>query len=311
MNRSPSQLFATTQEAQRFVSLRSWFSDRVELNVYKDPTKPVMSVNDNVMSAHTAVDNARIVYVLPFVLALWVLTISFIQEFGPNPAMIDSAHNMIELNIEQRESGQPYDEHRDLYYRALVGEDGKGSKLDLITAVSSYGDENYRKSIYQKMAIISVFSVLSLVATILFARWPRAADIYFDRSSRIVYTWRNGRVSACHFDNLGFRQDKIGLHLFVYGEKKKGTGNYWAHSYCLQPTGKAHMNTEKDSLFFMAQIFAFMDKGKNAVITGDSFERPQPKTYLFVDKKPNDFDAQLSAVLQHDHLLSEIYETAK
>lgn len=59
--------------------------------------------------------------------------------------------------------------------------------------------------------------------------------------------------------------------------------------------------------FLMVQLFAFMDKGKKVVITGDSFYRLQSKAYLYQDKKPRDFDSRLAAILEREHELPELY----
>lgn len=67
------------------------------------------------------------------------------------------------------------------------------------------------------------------------------------------------------------------------------------------------MNSEDDNTFLMAQLFAFMAQGKQAVITGEQFQRAQPKTYLFQDRKPKDFEKRLEAILERDHQLPEIY----
>ena len=67
------------------------------------------------------------------------------------------------------------------------------------------------------------------------------------------------------------------------------------------------MNNEVDNTFLMAQLFAFMDKGKNSVITGNRFYRPPPRTYLYQDKKPNDFESRLAAILEREHELPELY----
>ncbi|MCW8349132.1 hypothetical protein MD535_24400 [Vibrio sp. ZSDZ65] len=157
------------------------------------------------------------------------------------------------------------------------------------------------------MAFISVLTLISLVLTFGLLRFPRLAEIHFDRQRGIVYTWRFGKIAACKFENLGFREDKIGLTLFLYGESKKHESGYWPALFGLQPTGKAHMNSEDDNTFLMAQLFAFIDEGKQAVITGESFQRPQSKTYLYVDKKPKNFDSRLEDILKRDDALPDIY----
>ncbi|NAW56366.1 MULTISPECIES: hypothetical protein [unclassified Vibrio] len=266
-----------------------------------------MSVNDNVLSIRNAAHNIRSIYFLPWVVGFWLLSISFVYDFGPNDGMIAHAHYNIQKNIDREKRGLSYDKERDLYYKALVGNDGTGSRLDLINAVIQHGSDSYRKSIYGEITFISILIVFSLILTAGLIRFPRLAEIHFDRQRGIVYTWRFGKIAACRFENLGFREDKIGLTLFLYGESKKHKSGYWPALFGLQPTGKAHMNSEDDNTFLMAQLFAFMDKGKQAVITGEQFQRAQPKTYLFQDNKPKDFEKRLEAILEREHQLPEIY----
>ena len=295
------------RHAQRLTNWRQQFKDTIELDAYADPGEPIMSVDDNVLSIRNAAHNIRLIYFLPWVIGFWVLSISFIYDFGPNGGMIYNAHDNIQRNAVLKEQGRSYDVKRDMYYRALVGEDGKGSKLDLIYAVSKYGTDSYRNRIYGDLIFMSVLVLIALGLTFGLVRFPRLADIYFDRQRGIVYTWRFGKIAACRFENLGFREDKIGLTLFLYGENKKHNGGYWPALFGLQPTGKAHMNNEADNTFLMAQLFAFMDKGKNSVITGNRFYRPPPRTYLYQDKKPNDFESRLAAILEREHELPELY----
>ncbi|MBP3140402.1 hypothetical protein ACTFQF_03870 [Aliivibrio fischeri] len=305
MKKTKSQRFCKTRHAQQFVNWRSEFEDKYELDAYADPTEPVMLVNDTILSVRNATHNYRLIYILPWILGLWILFFIQIYDFGPNRGMINSANYMVELNSKKQDQGIEYDKKRDMYYRTLVGEDGNGSRLNLIHAVTFYGDKNYRAAIYTDIILISILLVISILATLGGLRFPRFADIYFDRKRGIVYTWRFGKVAACKFKNLGVREDKLGLVLFLYGEDKKH--GYWAKSFYLQPTGRAHFNTENDNTFLMTQLFAFMGKGKSAVITEERFERPQPKSYLFIDKKPENFEQRLEEILKRDDRLPELY----
>ncbi|WP_251768724.1 hypothetical protein [Vibrio sp. SCSIO 43169] len=266
-----------------------------------------MAVNDNVLSIRNAAHNIRSVYFLPWVIGFWLLSISFIYDFGPNGGEVAYANsNVLEMR-EYEKKGVDFDREEYLYYEALVGADGKSSKLEYINAVSNYSTDNHRKSVYETIIFISVLVIITIILTAGLIRFPRFAEIHFDRQRGIVYTWRFGKIAACRFENLGFREDKIGLTLFLYGESKKHKSGYWPALYGLQPTGKAHMNSEDDNTFLMAQLFAFMDQGKQAVITGEQFQRAQPKTYLFQDNKPKNFEKRLEAILEREHQLPEIY----
>ena len=303
----PTKPWWKKRHAKRLINWREQFENKIELNAYPDPGEPIMSVNDNILSIRNAAHNIRSIYFLPWIIGFWILSTSFIYDFGPNSGMITHAHYNIQKSIDLEKRGMYYDKERDLYYKALIGDDGKGSRLDLIYAVSQHGSDSYRKSIYGELVFISILLLISIILTVGLIRFPRLSEIHFDRQRGIVYSWRLGKIAACKFENLGFREDKIGLTLFLYGENKKNKSGYWPALFGLQPTGKAHMNSEDDNTFLIAQLFAFMDKGKQTVITGERFQRTQPKTYLYVDKKPKDFEQRLEAILKREHELPEIY----
>ncbi|MCW8348635.1 hypothetical protein MD535_21845, partial [Vibrio sp. ZSDZ65] len=286
--RNKRGFFGLLRHAKKFIELREWLNDRVTLDAYQDPQNSIMQVNDTTLSVATPTQTVRFVYIAPFVLAFWGLSFHMLSSFGPNEGMVSSAHYMIDLNQSYKNIGREYDEKRDMYYRTLVDEDGTGSKVTLIKAVTLYGDEDYRDFVYKKIGAICVLLMISLAGTIAFLCLPRMADIYFDRERKIVYTWRRGKVAACHFDSLGYREMMQGLNLLLYSEHKKR--QFWPANFFVQPTARANFNNENDNTEFMAQVFAFMDKGKSAVITGESFERPQPKYYLYIDEKPENFE---------------------
>ncbi len=93
-------------------------------------------------------------------------------------------------------------------------------------------------------------------------KYPRFAEVYFDRKRGIVYTWHEGKVAACRFENLGFKEERLGLMLYLQCENKKRKEGYWPLDFAIQPTNNAYYNTQKDNTVLMAQIFAFMDVGK-------------------------------------------------
>ncbi|MCW8349300.1 hypothetical protein MD535_25290 [Vibrio sp. ZSDZ65] len=297
--------FRLLTHAKKFIELREWLNDRVTLDAYQDPQNSIMQVNDTTLSVASPLHSLRFVYIAPFVLAFWGLSFHMIGWLIPNQGMIERAYNMIELNQEYKDLGREYDEKRDMYYRTLVGKDGKRSILNNIKAIHLYGRDYNRHSIYKKIGVICVLLMISLAGTIAFLRLPRMADIYFDRERKIVYTWRKGQIAACNFDNLGYRESSYGLCLLLFSEHKKK--QFWPMRFGLQPTGRAHFNNENDNTEFMAQVFAFMDKGKSAVITGESFKRPQPKYYLYIDEKPENFESRLEEILKRDEVLPELY----
>lgn len=305
MRREKFKPFWKLEHARLFNELRTWFSEKVTLDTYQDPLNSIMYVDDQVLSVGTPYNNFRLAFFISWVLAFWILLFMMVSDFGPNTGEISSANAMVQAKRELDIRGESYDPRDYVYYEMLVGDDGKSSLGEYLNAVSKYGGKLYIKRVYTDIVIICVLFVISLTSTLALLRFPRMADIYFDRRRRIVYTWRFGKVAACHFDNLGFRENAHGLNLLLMSENKKR--QYWPANFYVQPTGRPHLNTEADNTEFMAQVFAFMDKGKEAVITGERFERAYPKSYLFVDKKPDSFDHRVEEILKRDSELPALY----
>ena len=305
MRREKFKPFWKLEHARPFNELRTWFSEKVTLDTYQDPLNSIMYVDDQVLSVGTPYNNFRLAFFIPWVVAFWILLFMMVSDFGPNTGEVSSANAMVQSKRELDIRGESYDPRDYVYYEMLVGDDGKSSLGEYLNAVSKYGGKLYIKKVYTDIVIICVLFVISLTSTLALLRFPRMADIYFDRRRRIVYTWRFGKVAACHFDNLGFRETANGLNLLLMSENKKR--KYWPANFYVQPTGRPHLNTEADNTEFMAQVFAFMDIGKEAVITGELFERAYPKSYLFVDKKPDNFDYRVEEILKRDNELPELY----
>ena len=53
--------------AQRLTNWQQKFKDTIELDAYADPSEPIMSVDDNVLSIRNAAHNIRLIYFLPII----------------------------------------------------------------------------------------------------------------------------------------------------------------------------------------------------------------------------------------------------
>ncbi|UUM31582.1 hypothetical protein [Vibrio japonicus] len=303
--RNKSGSIGLLQRARRFVELREWLNDRVTLDTYNDPLNSIMLVDDTRLSVASPMHSMRFVYIAPFVLAFWGLFIYVTSGLWPSDTEIASANRMVERKQEFIDAGRSFDSTDFIYYESLVGEEGKSSLFKRLNAVNNYGGEYQKEILHENIIISFMLLIISIAGTVAFFRLPRVADIYFDRQRQIVYTWRWGKVAACHFDNLGYRESSYGLDFILYSEHKKK--QFWPARFGLQPTGRAHFNNESDNTELMAQIFAFMDKGKSAVIKGERFVRPQPKYYFYIDEKPENFDLRVQEILRRDHELPDLY----
>ncbi|MER2499066.1 hypothetical protein ABS858_23640 [Vibrio neptunius] len=61
----------------------------------------------------------------------------------------------------------------------------------------------------------------------------------------------------------------------------------------------------------MAQILAFMDHGKSAVITGSSFQRKPAKFFWRIDPKPDNLEQRVNAALEAEGDLVHHYQTRR
>ena len=308
-SRNKNKPFRSIRHSKRFIELREWINDRVSLGATDNPRNSITLVDDTTLAISSSFHKARFFYLAPWILGVWLFLFDICSSsFWPSEAQVEFANEMIELKKDRVERGLNVDEDYFIYYEFMVGKDGKSSFLEYINAIMNYGFEERKVSLYQDMIIALIVLIISVVSTVLFLRFPRVADIYFDRRRQIVYTWSFGKVLACHFENLGYREVSLGLYFVFYAKHKKK--QYWFKDCMVQPTGRIHFNSEDDNTELMAIIFNFMDKGKSAVITGDRFECEPDKYYRYylrVDEKPENFEQQLAELLKRDHELPELY----
>ncbi|UUM31581.1 hypothetical protein [Vibrio japonicus] len=313
MKRANSQGFLVRyQYPQRLSKWRESFASQFKpIQPVHDPLEPFMMVTDDVLTVRDARHGLRFAYLLPLVLGLWVLSFVFIERVGPHPDEIAYAKESISYYEMKESEGLPYDKQFYAYSKALFSENGDYSFGNYLNAVANYSSQTYRESVYFNVAISLIAISLAVCTTVFFIKSPKPAHIYFDRKRGLVYTWFFGRLAACRFENLGFLERKTGLLLYFYCENKKGKGGYDVVPVTVQPTGKVHLNSERDNDYFFAQVFNFMDNGKSAVITGESFHRPESKTYFFIDKRPEPFEERLEKLLEHEHVLPDLYANLK
>ena len=181
-----------------------------------------------------------------------------------------------------------------------VREDQNSGMLDYIKAAHLYGGE----SINVKTTLINHFGTVYYIgsANLLVLAVSIMAHLFRQRK-QIVYTWRKGRVAACRLRILAFCEETLGLRLFLYGEKKKTEDGYTYKEveYLIQPSESMFFNSKQDNNLLLAQLFAFMGTGKQAVIKDAQFEREMPRTWQAKDKQPEDFDARLEEILKREY----------
>lgn len=328
MNRGSKGIFTT--KAQPFSKWWAQFRAEVIVVPMEDPLEPFMRVNDNLLTLRTGYHTRRNTIVVPWMLMLTVLTLYFIYDssyqydFEAHKAqagrMIESysenkARYISYLSDAQKEGDK---EEEDIFRRGIAladnaikgysiyfEQDGDVSLFTHMRALKQLGELDH---FLFGIGLFSFMGALSLGMWLLFLLKPQDAEVYFDRNRQIVYSWRHGRVGAASFDKMGILENHLGLNIVLQFENKNLTG-YRPMGIVGIDIGKLSFHRESDMTYPLAQILAFMEHGKEAVITGESFTREPAKYFLRKDKKPDNFEQRVEAVLAAQDDLVSHYQT--
>ncbi|EOV0144173.1 hypothetical protein ACOIXN_001505 [Vibrio vulnificus] len=328
MNRGSKGIFTT--KAQPFSKWWAQFRAEVIVVPMKDPLEPFMRVNDNLLTLRTGYHTRRNTIVVPWMLMLTVLTLYFIYDssyqydFEAHKAqagrMIESysenkARYISYLSDAQKEGDK---EEEDIFRRGIAladnaikgysiyfEQDGDVSLFTHMRALKQLGELDH---FLFGIGLFSFMGALSLGMWLLFLLKPQDAEVYFDRNRQIVYSWRHGRVGAASFDKMGILENHLGLNIVLQFENKNLTG-YRPMGIVGIDIGKLSFHRESDMTYPLAQILAFMEHGKEAVITGESFTREPAKYFLRKDKKPDNFEQRVEAALAAQDDLVSHYQT--
>ncbi|WP_241210238.1 hypothetical protein [Vibrio sp. AND4] len=296
----------------------------------KDPLEPCMRVNDNLLTLRTGYHTRRNTIIVPWMLMLTVLTLYFIYDsryqydFEAHKAQ---AARMIDFHQERRTDYDKWaqraekegnkekaikfkhwiieEEQQIQAYSVYFEQDGDVSLFTHMRALKQLGELDH---FLFGIGLFSFMGALSLGLWLLFLLKPQDAEVYFDRNRQIVYSWRHGRVGAASFNKMGILENHLGLNIVLQFENKKQTG-YRPMGIVGIDIGKLSFHRESDMTYPLAQILAFMEHGKEAVITGESFTREPAKYFLRKDKKPDNFEQRVEAALAAQDDLVSHYQT--
>ena len=286
---------------------------QIDIEARPDPLEPIMSVTPQALSIRDNSHTFRDVFLLPMMLAFWVLSVMWWQEKADDWPKAERA--MIRYIVaSKRMFGEDFfiitDNPTAIEMYNYIGDDGQMSFQEYIDYCLT-GTVTGLGGIIQDI----LFSLLIFGGAIGLTLWTvlfhRRAEIYFDRQRRIVYSWRFGLILASRFDDLGVIEDLRGLQLVLCGENAQDDHGW--RRILIQPTTQPMFNRVEDNKYPLAVILRFMDKGMDAVVKDGPFRRPSSPS-LFVDKQPKNFDQRLDALVQHlnetnGHLSDEVIES--
>ncbi|ELA9710652.1 hypothetical protein RG007_002179 [Vibrio parahaemolyticus] len=315
-----------TKFAQPFSKWWAQFRAEVTVVPMEDPLEPIMSVNDDILTIRTGFHNRRNAVALPWLIASVFLTYVWSDAIPDLAWEKQFAIEKIELRQKDKEQMEEWlleakkeNNAEDVkYYSGRVEDYSQLIKSYMVyvekdgePTIFTYLESQYLQGNLSSSVPMLLGFVFYLTSTLVFfgvvVIKPKDAEIYFDRRRGIVYTWRWGRVGAARFEDIGIKQNMMGLSIYLQFENKK-QGGFWPRAVWGIDADKLIFHKEEDLSYLLAQLLAFMENGKEAVITGESFQRKPARFFLFDDMKPKNFEQRLEQVLEASHNLVELYE---
>ncbi|WP_045408261.1 hypothetical protein [Vibrio jasicida] len=318
---------------------------------YDDPLPPIMSVYDDILTIKDdSWHKLRVLLLLPLLAVVWAYGLWRIVDFGPDDYLVRDANATLEeleqditpdksryLSIISRTSINPRiftyedfvftrkrrgedidallqnDQRRIYFYQVLISDKGTSSSIRYIKAINEYGTESEKEWLKETLIFNTAYLLFAIIVSTAILAIPRRAYLHFDRKRGIVYTWCLGKVSACSFQSLGYRYTNFhGGFVCLLGDKYYASSTFKPRTFHLEATSINHVNSEQGNQnFLLAQLVDFMKYGKQAIITGEVFERAPPKTYFFISKKPKRFEERLERILSKEQELPAIYKAKK
>ncbi|WP_231572650.1 hypothetical protein [Vibrio hyugaensis] len=299
-----------TTKAQPFSKWWQEFRSEVIVIPMEDPLDPIVSVDDKVLTVRTGYHNRRNTILIPLMLVFSFISIYTLNDLVPDfDYEKKDAHETLEFVAQQRALKNPmsYINNLEKYANTILNENGE---VTWSTYIRAKEVEGKLKHFVIGLLLLCFFLLPSIAMWLIFFLKPRDAEIYFDRERKIVYSWRHGRVGAAYFDKMGLIENQVGINIVLQFENKKQKG-YRPMAIVGIDTGKLAFHTEADTTYPLAQILAFMDHGKEAVITVPSFKRKPAKLFWRIDPKPENFEGRVDAALKAEGDLVQHYQTRR
>lgn len=262
-----------------------------------EPVSPVGTVSANVVGLINNWGVLRYMFLIPWLLAICIACGYMVNDFfAAWSARERSSVAFIEAS--KRQYGDNYfdvtdDEVAQIMFRYV---DGLG-KMPLETFLyQRYRQDPYAARQLQADIVFSIFYLITIPGLFIsIIRFHRRGQLYFDCDRRIVYTWRFGHVWAQYYDELWYYSNNMAMTFILYGFDKKG--RFKPRLYVVTPNGGPFMNGDVLYRPVLGFVAKFMEQGRDAVWPSDWTGRRG--FYFYEDKRPDDFDAQLTRVLNH------------
>ncbi|WP_260260379.1 hypothetical protein [Vibrio intestinalis] len=298
-----------TTKAQPFSKWWQEFRSEVIVIPMEDPLDPIVSVDDKVLTVRTGYHTRRNTILIPLMLLFSFFSVLALDALPDFEYEKKDAYETLEFVSEQRalKNTRSYIDRLEKHANTILNENGEVTWSTYLRAKEVEGTLDY---FIGDLFFLCFCLLPSIAMWLIFFLKPRDAEVYFDRERQIVYSWRHGRVGAAYFDKMGLIENQLGINIVLQFENKKQKG-YRPMAIVGIDTGKLAFHTEADTTYPLAQILAFMDHGKEAVITVPSFKRKPAKLFWRVDPQPENFEARVDAALKAEGNLVHHYQTRR
>lgn len=261
------------------------------------PPQPVIQVNDRLCYLNNTTAVQRNLFLIPWLCALIALcgmySYDFVDGWGKSER---SAIRFIEVVKENR--GVDYFStttnvsYLESYRR--INEDGVMTLKQYIHDRYHYyvaGERKFHTDVF--ILIIAFIVIPGLLYWVI--TFPRYAPLIFDRQRRLVYSWRKGVIAVARYDDLRIYENSTALMFLLRSETKTESAGYFKFS--VQPSGNPIINSKKSYKEILVYVAHFMEHGRESVLTEQESWEGNKGSFLFEDKKPENFDERLAALL--------------
>jgi len=264
------------------------------------PPKPIVNID----KAHCELTNNsaafRNLFILPWLLGLWLTLWWNVDDFVKSWGAIERFTNHY-IAVEKKKNGDDYFEYTtDPYALSLqnkVNEQGDMS-LQRYLQYRYFDTSKVGGSMRLKVDIgLAIVYLIAIPGLLIWAiRFPRHAPLVFDRERQLVYHWAKGKVFVQRFERLRIDEQLQNLTIQLRGERKNGELG-WA-KFRIQPTGNPWFNGRAAYVPVLAYVLQFMEQGLAQVLPGKESWQGKQSFFFFEQKKPADFEAQITALLE-------------
>jgi len=265
--------------------------------------RPIISINNEFLILSNSFVIIRNLFLIPALISVLYLCANELQDvYEAWKSSEKSTIHFIELR--KKHYGDDYFDTlpENIKYRNIIlyeynrlNEEGKLTFNQFMKnrhgSYAAYGDRNYR---HDRNSIIFFGTTIPLLL-IWVIGFKRRAPLIFDRKRRLLYTWSKGSVVAQRYDNLRALETPSFLAIMLRATVKKGQLGWGRFS--VTPQGNTIYNSKDSYQQILAYIVQFMEYGREHVMPEQTEWQGRKGWFLFEDKKPDDFEEQLSALL--------------